>query len=202
MVLFIDSCLALLALSAALWVRPWRALPSGPPWPWWALWVLLPLFWGLDRYTASPLAQPLSGVVLLTLMAGWPLAMLALVPAAVVTMVAGDLPLAEALHRLVWLGAVPGSLALAIGAALRRWMPHHLFIYILGRGFLGTLLACVTAAWIALSLLGQPVPPEFYIARWLGAFGEAFLTGMVVSILVAFHPEWLATYTDRLYLPR
>ena len=200
---FTDLCLALLTLTVAVWLRPWRALPpSGPPWPWWAMWAMLPLLWGLDRYTAMPLAQPLSGVALLTLMAGWPLAMLALVPAAAVVMVAGGLPVAEALHRLVWLGVVPGSLVLAIGAALRRWLPHHLFIYILGRGFFGTLLACVLAAWVALALQLPSASADLYIARWLTAFGEAFLTGMVVSVLVAFRPEWLATYTDRLYLPR
>ena len=200
---FLDLCLALLAVAVALWLRPWRALPAaGTPWPWWGLWALLPLFWGLDRYAASPFAPVMSGLALLTLMAGWPLAMLALAPAAGVTMLAGGLPFVEALHRLVWLGAVPGTLTLVIGAMLRRWLPHHLFIYILGRGFFGTLLSCVLAGWATLSLQPGPVPPELYIARWLTAFGEAFLTGMVVAILVAFRPHWLATYTDRLYLPR
>jgi uncharacterized membrane protein len=36
----------------------------------------------------------------------------------------------------------------------------------------------------------------------LAAFGDAFITGMLVAIFVAFRPQWLATYTDRLYLPR
>ena len=49
----------------------------------------------------------------------------------------------DGLHRLVWLGLVPGTLAMGLGAAVRRWLPHHLFIYILGRGFF------VTAAAVA-----------------------------------------------------
>jgi uncharacterized membrane protein len=40
------------------------------------------------------------------------------------------------------------------------------------------------------------------LARLLAAFGDAFITGMLVAIFVAFRPEWLATYTDRLYLPQ
>ena len=44
-------------------------------------------------------------------------------------------------------------------------------------------------------------PGEQMIGRWLSAWGDAFLTGMVVAIFVAFRPEWLATYSDRLYLP-
>ena len=202
-VVFIDCCLALAALAIASWLRPWRGLShAGPPWPWLLLWALLPLFWGIDRYAAAPVAPPLSGLALLTLMAGWPLAILSLVPAALVTMVAGDLSLVEALHRLVWLGVVPATLVLAIGAMVRRWLPHHLFVYILGRGFFGALLACAIAGWLALGLQVPQAPGDFYVARWLSAFGEAFLTGMFAAILVAFRPQWLATYTDRLYLPR
>jgi uncharacterized membrane protein len=34
------------------------------------------------------------------------------------------------------------------------------------------------------------------------SFGEAFLCGVLVASLVAFRPMLLATYADRLYLPR
>lgn len=200
-VVFIDVCLALVATAAALWLRPWRTLPpSGPPWPWLAVWAVTPLFWGLDRYAQTPLALPMSGLALLTLMAGWPLAIVSLWPAALVTMLAGDLSLAEALHRLVWLGAVPASLVLALGALVRRWLPHNIFVYILGRGFFASLVACLLAGWLALSLQPAPVSAEFFTARLLTAFGEAFITGMFAAILVAFRPELLATYADRLYL--
>jgi uncharacterized membrane protein len=40
------------------------------------------------------------------------------------------------------------------------------------------------------------------LARGLAASGDAFITGMLVAIFVAFRPHWLATYSDRLYLPR
>ena len=50
-----------------------------------------------------------------------------------------------------------------------------------------------------------PFPPGGSVdgvARFLTASGEAFLTGMLTAIFVAFRPQWLATYADRLYLPR
>ncbi len=205
MPLIIDAVLLLAALAAALALRPWRAVGGGgPPWPWLALWVLLPVLWALDRHARVPIALPVSGASLLVLMAGWPLAVLAMLPVALALPWTADLPAAEALHRLVWLGLVPGTLALAWGAGLRRWLPHHLFVYILGRGFFGTAVACVAAA--ALSLAVQAVPAgtaqaDWLIGRLLAGFGEAFLTGMLCAIGVAFHPEWLATYADRLYLP-
>lgn len=200
----VNLMLATASLAVALWLRPWQLLGmEGPPWPWLALASLLPLLWSLDRYGA-PLAQTLSGASLLVLFAGWPLAMLAMLPAALATCLAGDLSWTEALHRLVWLGVVPATLTLAIGALLRQHLPRHLFIYIFGRGFIGTFVACTLAggADIALhSTLQGTVPGDLMIARVLSAFAEAFLTGMGVAIAVAFRPQWLATYSDRLYLP-
>ncbi|WP_088286570.1 hypothetical protein [Ideonella sp. A 288] len=200
----LDLALALAALLVAAALRPWRAVAaSGPPWPWFAWWAALPLMWGADRYAAMPIVQPLSGAALLVMLAGWPLAMPALAAAALVTMAVGGLDAVQALHRFVWLGAVPATLALAGGAAVRRWLPHHMFIYILGRGFFITMLAAAAAGALALGLTGAPVgtdPTDVLLARWLSASGEAFITGMLVAIFVAFRPHWLATYSDRLYL--
>jgi uncharacterized membrane protein len=159
--------------------------------------------WGADRYAAMPIVQPLSGAALLVLCAGWPLAMLALLPVATITGWMGDLGWVEGLHRAVWLGVVPGTMALGLGALVRRCLPHHLFIYILGRGFFATLLAAGLAG--AGAMLVSPLPTgltsgDLLLARGLAASGEAFITGMLVAIFVAFRPQWLATYSDRLYL--
>lgn len=193
------------ALAVALALRPWRGLPpAGPPWPWLAWCALLPLSWAADRLGAMPAAQPLPGACLLMLMAGWPLAMLALVPVAAAAAWLGDLSATEALQRALWLGVAPATLALALGGAVRRWLPHHLFVYILGRGFIATALANTVAG--AVQALTEPLPrglalEDLLLARALAGWGDAVLTGMIVAIFVAFRPEWLATYTDRLYLP-
>jgi uncharacterized membrane protein len=202
---WLDGLVALAAVAAALAVRPWRALPAaGPPWPWLAWWALLPLLWSADRLSAMPLAQALPGSCLLALMAGWPLAMLALVPTALLAMVLAGMPLDDALHRFVWLGVVPATLALGLGMALRRWLPQHLFIYILGRGFLATALANVAAGVVSVALADPPVgtaTADLMLARGLVAWSDAFLAGMMTAIFVAFRPHWLATYADRIYLP-
>ncbi len=202
---WLDLALAVAALAAALATRPWRSLGrEGPPWPWLAWCVLLAAFWGADRYVQMPVAQPLSGACLLLLMAGWPLAVLMLLPVALATMALAGLPAAEALSRYVWLGVVPATVGLGLGAALRRWLPHHLFVYILGRGFFATALAGMAAGFASALLHGAPGGIAFddlVLARALAAWGDAFLTGMFTAIFVAFRPAWLATYTDRLYLP-
>ncbi len=54
-------------------------------------------------------------------------------------------------------------------------------------------------------LHGQPLGTsmeDLLLARAFAAWGDAFITGMLTAIFVAFRPHWLATYADRIYLPR
>jgi uncharacterized membrane protein len=201
----LNLLLALPALAIALALKPWRLLHGAPPWPALATWALMPLLWSLDVTTAAPLLQPLSGVCILLLMLGWPLTVLALLPVGGVMLLMTDVDAAGALHRVVWLGLMPATLAMALGGAIRRWLPKHLFVYIMGRGFFATALALALAGALAAWLFGAPASldsSDLMLARLLAAFGDAFITGMLVAIFVAFRPDWLATYTDRLYLPQ
>jgi uncharacterized membrane protein len=98
---------------------------------------------------------------------------------------------------------VPATLALGIGAVMRRWLPPNLFVYTLGRAFLGTAAAVFLSGllleglqWLA----GEPARDLSLVARWLMAWGDAFLTGMFGAIFVAFVPQWLATWSDQRYL--
>ena len=201
----IELMLALFAVALALGLRPWRAVGTGgPPWPWLAWWALMPLLWSADRIVQIPVVQPLSGACLLMLMAGWPLTVLALVPVALVSAWVGGLGADLALQKLVWLGIVPATLVMGLGAGLRRWLPNHLFVYIFGRGFFASALAMTAAGLLAGWRHGGPVgtsSDDLFVARWLAGWGDAVLTGMLVAIFVAFRPQWLATYSDRLYLP-
>jgi uncharacterized membrane protein len=199
------TALALLAIAVALALRPWRAIGAdGPPWPWLAWWVMLPALWGADRYVQMPVAQPLSGACLLMLMCGWPLAVIALVPVALVTAWMAGLSPAEAVDRFVWLGLAPATLALLLGAAVRRWLPHHLMVYIFARGFFATAIAGTAAGTLWVWAQGAPQglsAGDVMLGRWLASWGDAWLAGMLVAIFVAFRPQWLATYADRIYLP-
>ena len=194
------------AAAAAAWFRPWSTLRQvSLRSPWLAALALLPWLWGLQRWVPGGLDLQLSGACLLVLAFGWPLAVLTLLPIAAL---GGWIAGASALHTLTaaaWNGIVPATLALAIGIAMRRWLPRHLFVYILGRGFLATAIAVAAAG--SLQAVWQPLPRGVEIAtlltgRWLIAWSEAFMTGMLTAIFVAFRPEWLFTYSDRRYLPR
>jgi uncharacterized membrane protein len=128
---------------------------------------------------------------------------LALLPVGALMLLTTGLDAAAALHRVVWLGLMPATLALGLGAVVRHALPRHLFVYILGRGFFATAIALSASGALAAWLFGVPptVPvADVMLARVLAAFGDAFITGMLAAIFVAFRPQWLATYADRLYL--
>lgn len=199
-----DLALVLVAAAVAVALRPWRLAGERFPLnPWLACLVLLPWLWASQRVLPGGVALQMSGAALLVLMFGWPLAVLSLVPIALAGAWIAGLPWATALHLLAWNGVVVASFALALGLATRRWLPRHPFVFILGRGFFGTALAMMGAG--ALAALAAPLPPgteldSLLIGHVLMAWGEAFATGMLTAIFVAFRPEWLASWSDARYL--
>lgn len=200
----LEVALVGVALLLALALRPWRRLRGDAPLhPWLASLVLLPWLWAAQRVMPGGLSLQISGACLLVLMLGWPLAVLSLVPIAMAGAWLGGMGWPQAIEHLAWNGVVAASLALALGLATRRWLPNHPFVFILGRGFIVTALAIMLAG--TLSALVQPLPPgtelgTVLVGHWLMAWGEAFATGMLTAIFVAFKPEWLATWSDERYL--
>jgi len=204
-----DWALCALILAAALPFQPWLPLRHGPLiHPWLGAMVLLPLLWSTEHLLPNGMTMHVSSACLMTLMFGWPLAMWSLVPVALASGWIGHgqpPPLGEVVSHLTWLGLVPGTLGLFIGLAIRRLLPHHVFVFILGRAFLGSIAAVVLTG--ALSLLAERKPAVFSTLEWmlgytLVAWGEGFSTGMLIAIFVAFKPEWVLTYSDARYLPR
>jgi uncharacterized membrane protein len=200
MLLAVEFTVSLIALAVALWFRPWRMLQGALLTPALAAVVLLPGVWLLPQTLIQ-----LSGAGLLLLMLGWPLTVLVLALVAALVWLLGQADAQAALSQWVWIGLAPATLALLIGAALRRWLPANLFIYTLGRAFMGTAVS-VFLSGVLMELLhrlvGAPAIEQALVGRWLMAWGDAFLTGMFAAIFVAFAPQWLATWSDDRYLRR
>jgi uncharacterized membrane protein len=202
--MILNLALLMPALVAALLLRPWRLMVSATRLtPILAALTLIPWLWALPSLHRMPLQLQGSGACLLVLMLGWPLAVPVLCVVGVIAAVISPMPWETALDLTVWLGIVPATLALAMGWAVRRWIGPHLFVYILGRAFLGTAV-CVFIAGVLAQFTGHSMPgiddSLSLVAHWLIAWGDAFLTGMFTAIMVAFKPEWLATWSDQLYL--
>ena len=206
------GALALAAVALAGSFRPWQTLRSGAlRHPWLATLVLLPWLWSTAAHLPGGLPLQLSMAALTVLMLGWPLACWTWLAVALGAAWLGRPATADALGFALlagelasWNGVLPGSLALGLGLATRRWLPAHPMVYILARGVFTTLLAMTAtgALWVAT----QPLPPgaepgSLLLGRWLIAWGDAVTTGMLTAVFVAYRPDWLLTWSDRRYLP-
>lgn len=202
----IESTIAIFALATAIALKPWRFLAGGTLLtPTLAILVILPWVWALPVLQAMPLQLQWSGACLVLLMLGWPLAVPVLIATAALATVISPLGWAAALGLAVWQGVVPATFALGLGALIRRYIGTHPFVYLLGRAFIGTAL-CIFAAGALSQWVGHVLPSVggglSLVARWIMAWGDAFVTGMLCAIFVAFKPEWVATWSDRLYLDK
>lgn len=173
--------------------------------PWLATIAIVPLAWMAPSVVPGGPSLRLSFACLLVLMFGWPLAIWTLLLIAAIVAAFSGAGVRGAFELAAWHGVVPATFALAVGIAVRRWLPPHVFVYILGRGFFGTVIAAVGAG--ALATLLRPLPPgttapALLVGSWLTAWSEAVITGMLTAIFVAYQPQWLFTWSDRRYLPR
>ena len=215
--MLLELSLALTALILALLLRPWRQLLNRRPlvtqssgdasglWtPLLATLVVLPWMWALPTLHQMPLQLQWSGACLVVLMLGWPLAVLTLLAVGVITwLLSPSLSVPATLALTVWHGLVPATLAMGWGALLRRFLGTKVFVYLFGRGFFGTVV-CLFIAGLLAQAAGEQLPGVQQelgkIARWLMAWGDAVVTGMLTAVFVAYRPQWLATWSDDLYL--
>ncbi|HZY18577.1 MAG TPA: hypothetical protein VFE82_08845 [Ramlibacter sp.] len=202
---FLESCLLIAALAAACAVRPWRMLQGtgrGLLVPLVASLVLVPVLWWGWRAPLS-LALGLLGAQFVLLALGWPLAVLVFLAAGVAGAVLGDVSWPGALGAALWQGIVPATAGLVAGAALRRAAGPQPFLYLVGRAFLLPMAATFGVACLAHALagrheaLGDAAPAVFALAGLL----DGMFTGMAIALLVLLQPGWVATWSDRLYVP-
>lgn len=107
------------------------------------------------------------------------------------------------------LAALPCLIASSLQRAITRWLPHNVFIFMLGNGLFVVLLttAVVSLARIAMALAIAPADVELQAGdaaayALLLAWGEALLSGMLFSAFVIYFPHLVLTYDQDLYLPR
>lgn len=147
----------------------------------------------------------LLGATALCLMFGWQFALFAVSLVLLVTTWQGPAGWeAFAINALV-MGAIPVLLTQFMLYACQRRLPHNFFIYIFINAFLTGALAMLLCGFAASEVLALAVTDELPGSSYLQVipllmFGEAFLNGMIMILLVAYKPRWVATFHDHWYL--
>lgn len=207
--------IALLA-AACVGSMTYRRHRSGRPLPgprrfavhaWFATVLALAIVWQIAFRTEHGIGLHLLGAFVAVAMFGPLAAGLALAAAlAVVTLNTGA----------SWDSFGPNVVLLAIWPVVaaelwmrtvRRVLPHHLFVYIFANGFFGaaaTVLATSAATAVVLAV-GSSQPFAYLGDNWfvfslLLAFSEAWLSGMLLTLLVVYRPRWVTSFDDRDYM--
>jgi len=109
--------------------------------------------------------------------------------------------------NLLIMGVVPVAVSWTIYRFVDRRLPNHFFIYVFLNAFFGAAVAIsavgfASTGFVALSgvypldYLLQEYLPYYLLMAW----SEAFLTGMIVTLMVVYKPEWVATFDDKRYI--
>ena len=169
--------------------------------------VMLIVLWILRGGIQPGLDYHLLGVTSLVLMFEWQFALMAVSLVLAFTTWTGPAGWqAFAVNALV-MGAIPVLFTRSLLYVCQRWLPHNYFIYVFINAFLAGALSILLAG-LATALVQQSAgihPPDsignnFLMILPMLMFGEGFLNGAVMSLMVVYRPRWVATFHDRWYL--
>ena len=192
----------------AVWRAPWKRLGQGALLHVWAAMIVtLMLLWSMKAGIKPGLSLHLVGAMVMTLCFGPHLAIagLAIVLAAA-TLNGAAGPSAFALNAIVMV-AVPVLFSNLILRFSERYLPHHLFVYLFVNAFIGATLVIVVTGFTAsvLMFLGGVYDWDYLLSHYLPytlllGFSEGWLSGMAMTLMVVYRPQWVSTFDDRVYL--
>lgn len=169
--------------------------------------LALMVMWQIRTGVRPGLSFHLLGASIATLMFGFWRGWLAASLAAIATALAGKASLLSLGVEIMVFCAVPAAFTFQLYRMVDRKLPNHFFIYVLANGFFGTVVAiCLVAMvstlvmWLSgaypLDYLFEHYVPYFFLLAW----SEAFMTGMLATLLAVYKPEWLETFDDNRYI--
>lgn len=206
LIAYIALLLALGALIKSVLSAPWKLLEAPTVLSaWCAFIILLTMVWRFRIDVSSDLSLHLLGLSLLPLMFGRALATLGLSLTVIAYTALFNGLWSNLGLNLLLLAIMPAWLSEVILRAIQRFLPHHLFVYLFGNGFFGSMAVlslsglCSMAAHMLWT--SPPGPTSDAIAYMLLlAWGETFVVGFLVTIFAVYRPNWLLTFDDRMYL--
>jgi uncharacterized membrane protein len=169
--------------------------------------VVLSLLWVMRGGIQDGLSFHLLGMTLMCLMFDWQFALLA--ASLVVAIATSQGPAGWEAYGVngLLMGALPVLFSRLFLYLCQRRLPHNYFVYVFLNAFLAgglsILLAGVASAWLQHAADVQPAGSifrNFVQILPLLMFGEAFINGGTMTLIVAYRPRWVATFHDNWYV--
>lgn len=169
--------------------------------------VILTLLWSLNAGVSPGLNLHLLGAMASMLIFGPQLALLALALALAGVTLNGSAPWAAYPINFLIMAVVPVLAGTFYFRAVERWLPKNFFVYIFINAFLGAALIVLLQGSVASLTLffAGAYPADKLLTEYLPfflllGFAEAWLSGMTLTLLVVYCPEWVASFNDKSYL--
>lgn len=108
--------------------------------------------------------------------------------------------------QIIFHAVIPVTLMMIVSRTIQRTLPPNLFVFLLGNGFIGLFIAYALEHFIALGgralLVGSDTMAIADLTPYalLLASGEAWLEGMLITVLVVFAPGAVRMFDDEVYL--
>ncbi|MFQ3789691.1 energy-coupling factor ABC transporter permease [Halomonas sp. A29] len=202
--------IALSIVALALTQRPWQALLADRALQhrWLAASVAVVLLWQLRAQSVDWLTLHLMLTALMTLIFKAPLALVSNLLANLSLVLLGKAGWPLLGVNVLITGVIPIAIMVSTWRIVDRYLPDNLMIFLFLCGFFGAALATLGTglAGLALVMLGAVDPEAIYLAKEYALFlpllmpSEAFITGMLLSVLMVYHPSWVATFNDHRYI--
>jgi len=194
-------------LAWAARAAPWpRFAESGQVHVWFGGMFCLVALWSLQATVGAGFTFHLLGVAAFALMVGAPLALLGVALAVAVLLAVHGGDWGNAGIALMTMGVLPVAVTMGVLRLAEQFLPPNFFVYVFVGTFFGAWLAYGAAALAALTILALAAEPGTRVFGeyapyflYLG-FGDATLTGMVLTLAVVYRPHWVSTFDDRRYL--
>ncbi|WP_311065480.1 energy-coupling factor ABC transporter permease [Halomonas sp. DWK9] len=203
----------LLSLGIIVWclcLRPWQPLLNDTALQhrWMAATLAVLLMWQLRAQAVDWLTLHLVFTVLMTLVFKVPLALISNVMINIAMVLVGRNEWALLGANVLVTGIVPALITGVVWRIVDRRLPDNLMVFLFACGFFGAALATLGGglAAVVLIMLAGTDPEAVYLAQEYARFlpllmpSEAFITGMLLSILLVYHPGWVATFNDHRYI--
>jgi len=167
----------------------------------------LVILWNLQATVGDGFTFHLLGIGAFTLLAGPWLALVGGAVAIVVQIAVRGGEWASAGIAYTTMVAVPVASIWSVLHFSERRLPPNFFVYVFVATFFGAALSFAAAGLAGATALtwgagrdaalvfGEYVPYLVYLA-----FGEATLTGMLLTLAVVYRPQWVASFDDARYL--
>ena len=204
---------ALFVLGLVLAVRhfPWKSFSSEyPDWRqhlFFAALVTLGIFWSARAAITPGLDLHFLLLTAFTLMFLWPSAMLGVVIVNLALAALGVIHWPDVVPQTVIWGFLPIAWITLVHRVIQRKLSHNFFIYVFATGFWGAVIslgltALAWAAWLEATgqVAHEKILHEFLYVVPLLLFGEGFLNGALLTLMVVYRPKWVKSFSDKLYL--